>query len=83
MIDLVTTLAEAVVLVPLGALAGYRLARKDPAPTEPVCSGYIPEGFVGCRQDCLAHRSVTCLDGRCTYHCKTMCRCDGDKGHNP
>lgn len=28
------------------------------------------------RTDCRALRSPMCMDGRCTFHCAAMCKCD-------
>ncbi len=88
MIELVMVIAAgtASVVLPLGAWMGVALTRKKMRPSPrlkpDLCTGYITED---CRDpkvktDCEALRSVTCLDGRCTYHCKKMCNCDLPSG---
>lgn len=49
--------------------------------TEPLqdetCSGYQDANdYAGMKNDCRGLRNVTCGDGRCTYHCRKMCKCE-------
>ncbi len=65
-----------VVAVSIEALPVY-----VPTP-EPICTGYNASEAGNLKYyktftDCVALRSPTCLDGRCTYHCRDMCNCDG------
>lgn len=55
-----------------------------PVDALPVCTGYLTGGrdnkgrFTSAKAhtDCKALRSPICLDGRCSYHCNSHCRCD-------
>ena len=72
---MIAELVEVAVLLPLGALMGLRLLRR-----KPECSGYLADAFGHSEprmmQDCTALRSPLCSDGRCSFHCSKMCRCD-------
>lgn len=64
-----------------GAVAGallLALARKKSAtpPEEPICTGYHTTGIYEAIRDCTALRSPLCGDGRCSYHCGKLCKCD-------
>lgn len=54
-----------------------KLWRKRPPP-EASCAGYgskCTDGSFRQFTDCRALRSVMCLDGRCNFHCKQLCKC--------
>ncbi len=64
------------------------VSKPNPAPVEPRCTGYASgrrNPTTGkfaeptLRSDCEALRSVSCLDGRCSFHCQSMCKCDEPK----
>ena len=69
-----------------GLLAGWVLGRQAARrPKEPTCTGYRaihldekgkPTRFYTSFSDCKATRSPTCMDGRCTMHCRESCKCD-------
>ena len=74
-----------------GAWIGTKLqarTSRPTAPAEPTCTGYnawtvdargkLSETYFP-RTDCQSLRSPTCMDGRCTYHCRHMCHCDQPK----
>ena len=65
-------------LTPAAYFAGrfLRLARRVPLVTPPDhCVGYRRDHSTSMQQDCKALRSPTCIDGRCSFHCKDMCKC--------
>lgn len=50
-------------------------ASPEPEPETETCAGYVLQ--IGTPyNDCKAHRSTRCLDGRCRYHCDRMCKCE-------
>lgn len=59
---------------------GYLFRRRTAAlfAEEPTCVGYAATTSAGDTWygDCEALRSPTCVDGRCSYHCGRMCKCD-------
>ena len=48
--------------------------RRRMAP-EPRCTGYR-DYLARIQTDCRSLRSPTCMDGRCTFHCHELCKCD-------
>lgn len=77
MIELLIGAAGAALLAPVTFFVG-RYVR--PTPPEPeLCTGYIEKSSHDLKQrhDCKALRSVLCSDGRCSFHCATMCKCEG------
>ena len=76
-----------IVIAVVGLGAGWLFGRRGAAraPKEPTCTGYralvIDEKGKPGRQystmnDCRGLRSPTCMDGRCTMHCRESCKCD-------
>ncbi|MBX3205149.1 MAG: hypothetical protein KF764_08765 [Labilithrix sp.] len=68
-------------LAPAAFFAGryVRLRRTAPTPEPELCTGYNDENrhsLNAQRHDCEALRSVLCSDGRCSFHCATMCKCE-------
>ena len=68
----------------VGALVGKLFVRQA-TPQEPTCTGYrafvrLADGKWSTeyfsKDDCAALRSPTCMDGRCTLHCRESCRCE-------
>lgn len=61
----------------IGRVLGSRAKRGPDVADKPQCSGYrFGHGAVNImRDDCTALRSPLCEDGRCTYHCRQMCKC--------
>ena len=65
---------------------GRLSVRRTSAAVEPRCTGYrayVLDEKTGrssktyfMHDDCKSLRSPTCMDGRCTLHCRDMCRCD-------
>lgn len=89
MTDIVFAIAEGCASVVLGAWIGTKLRKREAdstpaAPPEPTCTGYRAFEMKNGRKtktyatftDCRGLRSPVCLDGRCSLHCREMCRCD-------
>ncbi|MBX3261070.1 MAG: hypothetical protein KF782_15410 [Labilithrix sp.] len=67
-------------LAPATFFAGrYVRGRRTTTPPEPLCTGYLENNHPlnKLRHDCRALRSVLCNDGRCSFHCASMCKCEG------
>ena len=76
------------VAIPIALSLAYRIGRgRKPVvrdAKEPTCTGAVASArddrgrFVnaGTFVECPALRSVVCSDGRCSYHCKQMCKCE-------
>lgn len=60
-------------------IAGKSARRQPDVDDKPRCTGYrFGHGAVNImKDDCTALRSALCEDGRCTYHCGQMCKCQG------
>ena len=41
-----------------------------------MCVGYVDDTVNEMRADCDALRLDGCNDGRCRYHCRSMCECE-------
>lgn len=87
MIDITTVIG----LVGLTGTAGFgflmgRKAQKSPRVEEDRCAGYRSEknayGEYAMKSDCKALRSPMCGDGRCSFHCQSMCHCDLSTGRD-
>lgn len=82
MTELLVAAAGSVAFV-IGRISARRAL---PAALEPRCTGYRalvldqktnkPSKTYVTFDDCKGLRSPTCMDGRCTLHCREMCKCD-------
>jgi hypothetical protein len=64
-------------MLPIASAIAWRIAlNRKTRDVEVTCTGYVSTHNVGVRDDCKSRRNPTCIDGRCSYHCKQMCKCD-------
>lgn len=76
---MIETVAALLIVLPVGIAIGSRISRpkRQAVAKDDVCTGYQGLNYPhAIQKDCRSNRSPTCLDGRCTYHCANMCKCD-------
>ena len=89
MIDVLTAIGLAGIAgtAGFGFVAGRLTKKKVTRLEEDRCTGYRADkdsyGEHKMKTDCKALRSPTCGDGRCSFHCQSMCRCDLSTGRGP